>query len=395
MLWLRLKNDMATSSTYYLDAPSLASATVVYIDDSLITLAPDGFYSDGVIVRQQVAGKLLPAQPCGSCVDPCGGDISVAGAQGVYYLNVDLGASTGAVKVRFDPAYVPDGIQATFNGIIYNGLSSPRFGYIKGAAGLPTYLGDVASSCDLPNGSPYILNEFAYQNGAFQSLGTTRSVVITGSQLRLTSDYPDESLMVIPKTQSSPSILSLEFIGPCTGTVFSINVSCPAPLTVFNSSAPHPTNVGACADTIYNITRYVAHVNGSFGNIGLYDLVYSDPNGEFKLAAGYYKIAVGFDIGWMQVDENGAVVDIEVCGTAYQYMGCGISNISASDACADAVANPKTLWSDCSTLAPGCKLYFNASLDPGTLVTSQYVKAVNNWDMDGAGTIVQPSSTQC
>lgn len=386
---------MATSSTYYLDAPSLASATVVYLDDSLITLAPDGYYSDGVIVRQQVDGKLLPAQTCGSCVDPCGGNISVSGLQGVYYLDIDLGTDIGAVKIRFDPAFVPDGIQATFNSVIYNGLSSPSFGYLKGTAGLPTYIGDVASSCDLPNGSPYVLNEFEYQNGSFVSLGTTKSVVMTGSQLALTSNAPGNSLMVIPKTQATPSILSLEMIGPCAGTVFSINVSCPAPLTTFGSSAPHPTNTGACDDTVYNITRYVAHVNGSSGNIGLYDLVYSDPNGEFKLAAGYYKIPVGLDLGWMQVDENGAVIDIQVCGAVYQYMGCGISDISASDACADAVANPKTLWSDCSTLTPGCKLYFNSSLDPGTLVPSQYVKAVNNWDMDGAGTIVQLSTTQC
>lgn len=386
---------MATSLTYYLDAPSLASATVVYLDESLITLAPDGYYSDGVIVRQQVGGKLLPAQPCGSCVDPCGGDISVAGAQGIYYLDIDLGAAVGAVKILFDPASVPDGIQATFNSVIYNGLSSPYFGYLKGASGLPTYIGDASSSCDLPNGSPYVLNEFEYQGGSFQPLGTTRSITMTGSQLELTSTPPGECLMVIPKTQASPSILSLEFIGPCTGTVFSLNVSCPAPLTTFSSSAPHPTNVGACADPVYNITRYVAHVNGSLGVIGLYDLVYSDPNGEFKLAAGYYKILIGDDPGWIQVDEDGAVIDIELCGIAYQYIGCGISNTSASDACFDAASNPKTLWSDCSTLAPGCKLYFNASLDPGTLVPSQYVKAVSNWDMDGAGTIVQPSSTQC
>lgn len=55
---------MATSSTYYLNAPSLESATAVFSDADLLVLAADGFYSDGVISRQQVGGVLLPQQLC-------------------------------------------------------------------------------------------------------------------------------------------------------------------------------------------------------------------------------------------------------------------------------------------------------------------------------------------
>lgn len=55
---------MATSSTYYLNAPSLASATAVFSDADLLVLAADGFYSDGVISREQVDGVLLPQQLC-------------------------------------------------------------------------------------------------------------------------------------------------------------------------------------------------------------------------------------------------------------------------------------------------------------------------------------------
>lgn len=58
---------MATQGTYYLDAPSLAEATVVYQDAGLTTLAPDGYYSNGTIVRQQLEGVLLPAQACPTC----------------------------------------------------------------------------------------------------------------------------------------------------------------------------------------------------------------------------------------------------------------------------------------------------------------------------------------
>lgn len=58
---------MATSATFYLDAPSLGSATVVYSNSSLTTVAPNGFYSDGTIVREQVSGALLPQVTCPSC----------------------------------------------------------------------------------------------------------------------------------------------------------------------------------------------------------------------------------------------------------------------------------------------------------------------------------------
>ena len=58
---------MAISATFYLDAPSLGSATVIYSDINLTIIAPDGFYSDGVIVRQQVSGVLLPQAICDSC----------------------------------------------------------------------------------------------------------------------------------------------------------------------------------------------------------------------------------------------------------------------------------------------------------------------------------------
>ena len=73
---------MATSSIYYLNAPSLGSATAIFTDSGLTTCAPNGFYSDGVIVREQIDCVLLPQQICpacdnvtyncvsGTCVDP-------------------------------------------------------------------------------------------------------------------------------------------------------------------------------------------------------------------------------------------------------------------------------------------------------------------------------------
>jgi hypothetical protein len=58
---------MATSGTYYLNAASLALATAVYSDPGLLTLAPDGFYSDNSIVREQVSGVLQTQADCPGC----------------------------------------------------------------------------------------------------------------------------------------------------------------------------------------------------------------------------------------------------------------------------------------------------------------------------------------
>jgi hypothetical protein len=305
---------MATSGTFYLDAPSLSTASVVYSNAALTTVAANGFYSDGSIVREQVSGALLPQQACPACAVPCGGVINLTGNQGVYYLNANLGSSTGAVIVEFDPQSVPDGVIALFDSVTYNGLSSPSFGWLQGTAGLPTYIGSSSATCSsgLVAGSPYTLNEFQYNGTTFAPLGTTESVSIASGQLELTASGPGNCIMVIPKTAASPSILNLTFIGPCSGTAFTMSVSCPAPLTSFASSTVNVDSATACSDTI-DQTYYVAHVNGAAGTLGLYDLVFSDANGEFKLGAGFYQTTDAGSNEWYQVDANGVVVAFGDC----------------------------------------------------------------------------------
>jgi len=303
---------MATSSTYYLDAPSLSSATVVYSNAALTTVAPNGFYSDGAIVREQVSGVLLPQQTCPACAVPCGGTISASGGQGIYYLDTDLGTDTGAVVIEFDPFGVPDGISAVYNSVLYNGVSSPLFGWLQGSPGLATYIGSTGQDCGIVAGSPYTLNEFEYDGSSFVSLGTTTSVSVSSGQMDLTASGPGNTIMVIPKTSASPSILNLSFIGPCSGTAFDISVSCPAALPSFASSTVNASSTTACSDAI-DQTYYVAYVNGSTGVLGLYDLVFSDANGQFKLAVGYYKTTAAGANNWFQVDSNGVIIAFGSC----------------------------------------------------------------------------------
>lgn len=61
---------MATSSTYYLDGIDLSDATSVYTDVQLTTLASDGWYSNGVIAREQIGGVLQAEEVCDDCGGP-------------------------------------------------------------------------------------------------------------------------------------------------------------------------------------------------------------------------------------------------------------------------------------------------------------------------------------
>jgi len=58
---------MAINSQFFLNAADLSLATAVYIDSFLLNIAPDGFYSDGTISREQSGGVLLAATTCPAC----------------------------------------------------------------------------------------------------------------------------------------------------------------------------------------------------------------------------------------------------------------------------------------------------------------------------------------
>jgi len=60
--------DCPTSQGYYLGGGStLASAVSIYIDAALTTQAPNGYYSQGGIVREQISGVLQAQQSCPGC----------------------------------------------------------------------------------------------------------------------------------------------------------------------------------------------------------------------------------------------------------------------------------------------------------------------------------------
>ena len=304
--------------TYYLDAPSLGSATAIYLDAALTTCAPDGFYSDGSIVRELVGCVLRPQQLCPSCGIICNGSYdNLEGKIGVYKITIDLGndpSNIGAVIIAFDPQNYPKGIEAEYDGIVYNALSSPIYGFLQGSLGVLTYIGDEDLDCGLTTGF-HTLPNFVYNQSTsiYDPTGTTQIVNIFPSQVQTTVNNPGECIFVIPKTSINPSSLTITVFSPCSSD-FSLMVRCPESLPIFYGGQVSSLPAQACQhqDTI---TYYSAPVNGNGVTLGLFDWVFLDENGEFHAPDGYYyaPTALLAPYEWFRL-ENGVIVEFGQCG---------------------------------------------------------------------------------
>ena len=81
----------------------------------------------------------------------------------------------------------------------------------------------------------------------------------------------------------------------------------------------------------------------------------------------------------------------------YPFTGSGYSAISENDACSDAIANNRTLVSDCATIVPGCVIFTNP-LGTNPLLGQSFVLigGQGNFDIDPlTGVITAVSAIQC
>jgi hypothetical protein len=283
---------MAVNATYYLDAASLSLATAVYLDSSLSLIAPNGFYADGTVVRQQSSGVLLSFSTPDLCSAPCGTSINAPGSQGFFSISSNLGDDIGAIVIEFVVQSVPDGFRATYNGTTYNKLSSNVDGLHQSATpGNFTVVGDptATGTCSswYPSGGTVVLNEYVY-DGGFVATGNTTSTTIVTGDISLTAGGPEMCIMVIPKLAASPNLINLQIFGGCTSTGWTAKVKCPALLPSFPASTIFATGTIPCS-TAMDQTYYFAKVHLAIDSyVGLYDYVFTDANGQFPLATGYY-----------------------------------------------------------------------------------------------------------
>lgn len=293
--------------TFFINGTSLSNSTAVFLDSEQLICAPDGYYSDGVITREQSGCILLPQIACPSCGDACPVITQVSGevttSQRIRYsFSLTLGTETGAVIIDFNPLYKPDGIIAELDGTYYNELSLPVptygvNGYVAAPPNLVTYFGRDYGFCfcdDLPTtGCTYTLEKRAWNGSSFILEPGTETINILQSQVIINTSggWTGEGVMVIPKPSSDILTLNVYVYSICPLGTFYIKIGCVEPLPTFQASDnSNPSLPEFCTLPIDN-TFYVAKVNNipAYPLLAVTDWVFQDENGEFKLSDGYYK----------------------------------------------------------------------------------------------------------
>jgi len=306
---------MATIGNYYLNGPDLVTSTGIFTDAAFTTCAPDGWYSQGGIVRELDNCILLPRAQCPSCANPCGSSVvdGLAG-YGLYLIPVELGTAQGAVKVTFDPKIQVQGIRAIYNDAVFNKFSSEQDGYHSTTVtnGL-TYMGDDTYDPTIP--LTILTAEFDYYDGAFTNNGTVVNILVT--QLSTTTGKSaDECIAYIPKLLSGPSTVDVEVAQVINGQStpsWTVRVECPALLLGLDRTHVNP--VDGCTTSVgYTDSMYLGKVSGAANDPVVHDWAFSDAYAQTVLPVGDYKVKNASATEWLvQVDANGVIDQITAC----------------------------------------------------------------------------------
>lgn len=301
-----------TSGTYYIDAPILQEATAVYTTGALTTKATDGWYSYQGYFRYQDTGVLLNYLLCESCILLCGTTLLMSIGTGYYTINADLGAATGAVVIDIDFKTLPDGIKVVYNGVTYNSVYSPNFGYLSSTGTEPLYGGITAFDCGISGNTYESLDKYQFNGNGFDATGQSQSVTVDPASVQLQASGLGTCKIIIPKTAASPSIAEITVISPCNGAEIDIDVFCPAALPTFllTRTGPEPTNISGLCSTSVDEPFYHVVVNGTPGNPAVGDIMYQDANGSSIALPGFYAV-VGYpsSAGVIEVDANGIIIN--------------------------------------------------------------------------------------
>lgn len=291
---------MAQLGIYYFNGTSFATATSVFTDVALTTLAADGFYSNAGIIRQQLNGILLNAQDCDSCAVACGQGVSAAisNQNGVFNASVDVANDIGAVVIYgYWGAVIPDGVDITYNNTHYNrwtakdnhngvtlvdggGTTVDYSGIGNQGTNLPTYLGNENSnllsdspyngsgvSCPTVGGQAenYIYN---ISSNTYVAQNTFQNITVASSQIGFATDASTPNspafTAVIPKSQLTPTIITVDIYAPMCDTAFNWDLSCPITLPSWVASTGGLTTACATASQTYYFARNATFSGGSF-----------------------------------------------------------------------------------------------------------------------------------
>ena len=307
---------MGTFGEYYLNGVDLATSTGVFMNENLTTCAPVGYYSQGNVVRYlDNTCTLLPRQDCPSCATPCStSDIESRAGLALCLVPIEVGTSTGAVKVTFDPNAVPDGIRVIYNSATFNKFSAPLDGYHGSTVvnGL-TYMGDTAQVGTLISASPHSLAEYELYDGTFSANGDTAIVAVTAGSVSTSAGSPGACVTYIPKISTSITTLLVEVAEALVETdpTWTLNVECPAVIAGWSSSKVGA--IGGCSATM-DETIYIGKVSGSVNAPVVNDWAFVDENAVNTKALGPYTIqSPSLATYEIIVDTNGIITSVTTC----------------------------------------------------------------------------------
>ena len=311
----------ASKGTYYLDSSSFSTATGIYTNATLTTQAVDGWYSDGVVLREQVSGVLQPSAICGLCSVECGSPAinGTALKKGKYKANFDLGVATGAVIVKYTPNMIPNGIRATYNGTNYNKLTSPVYGKLQSSVPSNnfTVCGGTSSSCTgIISTSTFLKYEYNDATSVWDYQNSSESITIGAGDLELQPLSAGQCIMVIPKPAASPDTLTINIAAVCGPADFSLAVDCPAAIPATLTSALSVTGgagvaPNACGLPTGSTNHYFVHADGTTGGAPqLHSYVFTDANGATAAADGWISYSVG--PSWWQI-QDGIIISTGAC----------------------------------------------------------------------------------
>ena len=312
-----------SSSTYYLDSSTLATATAIYTDTNLTTLAADGYYAttpSPTSYRQQIAGALTSAVACTGCAVTCNtGNVTISTpSPGVYTMTVDFtGQSSGPVTVLFTPGSEPVALSITYNGTTYDTLAGPSVDLTAHPTGC---VGDVVglsgSTCTNAAAGTLTMNSYEYDSGSSTFVwdgATTESFTITDVDLQAGSLGVLKMVIPFDATVADKTMtVKMAAICPNSGASTSspiFNIPCVVALTSATASVVQAVKADACAETNTSATTY--HTTGA-STPAVGDWVFSDSAGTTALAAGYYLYVYN---RYMLVSSCGVVIETGYCVT--------------------------------------------------------------------------------
>ena len=331
-----------TGVTYFIDqGTTFDTTTGLYTDATGQTPAPDNTYqvNGTTTFREQSGGTLAATATCPTCPVACGAISIPSGTKGSYSLNVTLGTDVGSVVVYFNPASVPDGVRGVYDSTSYNALASPTNGYIKTTSGVAdafTIIGNASDAClpSTPNTTVYDYYD-SISGGSWVQNGTESVTINTGDIQG--GGLNEFSALVIPKPNANPQTMDLKALGPCTGTLFSLEIVCPTALPSFSSGSTRSSQLQACADTFLNTfyfaKQYTDRNDATVVLPKINNWVFSDSTGATVLSNGFYKISTTQTIEVV----NGVVTAITVCLGTLNVFDSSTTATTSSNACSDSV----------------------------------------------------------